>query len=154
LDIRASRQHFLLCALLLIAAFCAACSESHRSPTDPEMTPMNAAAPASATKAASSPVTLDKNGNGHGQGGGGGHGKPGGDLTLAVQPDVWNTNWSHSSGTVSAMITGSDLDKIDLSSIVLVGKSGGTPVAAQRAQLDGNHVRAFFLQSAAIGSLD
>jgi len=162
LDFHARYQHFWFFALLLIAAaFCAACSESHRSPTDPELTPASAAAPMSATKAASpagapatasAPLAVAKNGNGHG--GGGGHGKPGGDLTLAIQPDVWNTNWSHSQGTVSALIDGSDLDKIDLSSIVLIGKTGGTPVPAQRAQLAGNHVRAFFLQSAAIASLD
>jgi hypothetical protein len=165
LNFPARYQHYLLLALLLIAAtFFAACSESHRSPTDPELAPMSttatasaakAASPAGATGAASGQIIADKNGNGHGgHGGGGGHGKPGGDLTLAIQPDVWNTNWSHSSGTVSALIEGSDLDKIDLSSIVLIGKTGGTPVPAQRAQLTGNHVRAFFLQSAAIASLD
>jgi hypothetical protein len=152
-DFRVRCQHSWYFALLLIvAAFGAACSESHRSPTDPEAAP---AASVSATKAASpasAQLIADKSGNGHG--GGGGHGKPGGDLTLAIQPDVWNTNWSHSQGTVSALIDGSDLDKIDLSSIVLIGKTGGTPVPAQRAQLAGNHVRAFFLQSAAIGSLD
>jgi len=112
---------------------------------------MKAASSTSATGPASAQLIANKS-NGHG--GGGGHGKPGGDLTLAIQPDVWNTNWSHSQGTVSALIDGSDLDKIDLSSIVLIGKTGGTPVPAQRAQLAGNHVRAFFLQSAAIGSLD
>jgi len=73
---------------------------------------------------------------------------------VEVQPDVWNTNWTHSQGTVSALIGGADLDQIDLASIVLVGHTGGTPVHTVRTQRAGNHVRAFFRQSDAIGSLD
>jgi uncharacterized protein YjbI with pentapeptide repeats len=146
-EIKRPRRSPLL-ALLLIPALLTACSESHRSPTDPEGSPVTMK---SASAGSTADLTADKNDHG-------GHGNPGGntggDLALQMQPDVWNTNWSHSSGTVSAMITGSNLNKIDLSSITLSGKTGGTPVTPQRTQLAGNNLRAFFRQSDAIGSLD
>jgi hypothetical protein len=78
--------------------------------------------------------------------------KGGGDLRVAIQPDVWNTQWTNSQGTVSALIEGSDLDKIDLDTIVLVGEDG--TVEARRAQLSGPHVRAFFPKGEAIEALD
>jgi hypothetical protein len=139
------RQRFpLLVSFLIALALFAACSQGHRSPTEPE--PLSA-----------SPSTVTAASNGHGGGNGGGNGNGhghGSDLTLALQPDVWNTNWAHSQGTVSALITGSNLNKIDLSSIMLIGNGGGQPVSATRTSRAGNHVRAFFLQSDAIGSLD
>ena len=84
---------------------------------------------------------------------GGGGGAP--ELTLEMQPDVWNTNWSRSSGTVSAFIRGEGFERIDLDSIVLVGTDpDAEPLAPTRVSREGNHVRAFFLQSAAIATLD
>ncbi len=75
-------------------------------------------------------------------------------LTLAMQPDTWNTNWVRSSGTVSALIRGQGFDRVDLGSVMLVGSNPATtPVASTRAERAGNHVRAFFRQAAAFGSL-
>lgn len=77
------------------------------------------------------------------------------ELTVEMQPGVWNTNWTRSSGSVSAFIRGSGFERIDLDSIVLIGTDpGADPLEPTRAQRQGNHVRAFFAQSAAIGLLD
>lgn len=85
--------------------------------------------------------------------GGGGGGEPA--LTLEMQPDVWNTNWTRSSGTVSAFIRGDGFDRIDLDSIVLLGSDpDAEPLAPTRVDRAGNHVRAFFRQSAAFATLD
>jgi hypothetical protein len=74
---------------------------------------------------------------------------------LDLQPKVWNVNWEHSNGTVSALLRGPELDEIDLSSIVLIGTDGtALPLEPLRARLDGNHVRAFFAMSEAIDTLD
>lgn len=151
-DLKRSRRNPLLALLLVPAALLAGCSESHRSPTEPDSAPSGRLSNAAGASSAGD-LTPGKNDHGGGNGGGNG-GHAGGDLTLQLQPDVWNTNWSHSQGTVSALIGGSDVNKIDLSSITLSGKTGGTPVSAQRAQLAGKSVRAFFRQSDAIGSLD
>jgi hypothetical protein len=129
-----------LAVLVSIAGLVGACNDSHRSPTEP-------GPPASSMSAATAAAR-------GGNGGGGGHGHPGADLSLQLQPAVWNTNWAHSQGTVSALVRGSDLDKIDLSSITLVGATGGTPVEPTRTQRTGNQVRVFFRQSDAIASLD
>jgi hypothetical protein len=92
---------------------------------------------------------LAKNGQGKGPK------KPAGELTLELQPKTWNVNWEHSNGTVSALLRGPDLDEIDLSSIVLIGTDGAAPpLDPLRARLEGNHVRAFFAMSEAIGTLD
>ena len=74
-------------------------------------------------------------------------------LSLEIQPQSWNTNWVGSNGTVSAKIQGTDFDRIDLDSVVLIGSSGDTvdPVDVSR---QGNHVRARFAQSEAFASLD
>src|SRR5262245_39672359 len=45
--------------------------------------------------------------------------KGGGELRATIQPDVWNIQWKNSQGTVSALIQGSDLDKIDTSTFML-----------------------------------
>ncbi|HEV8630804.1 MAG TPA: hypothetical protein VGV61_10840 [Thermoanaerobaculia bacterium] len=92
------------------------------------------------------------NGNGHGNGGNGGHGGSG-DLSLQMQPDTWNTNWEHSHGTVSALVRGGDISKIDKSSIKLVG-DGGKEVAPTRVQTAGGQLRALFLMSEAIAAID
>ena len=96
-----------------------------------------------------------------GKGGNGNKGKGdrpkdgGGALQLDLQPDVWNTNWEHSGGTVSAQIRGTDLDEIELGSIVLVGTDpAAAPLPALRAELHGNHVRAFFAKDDALATLD
>lgn len=96
------------------------------------------------------------NGNGDKGGGGGGRGgKPGAGLALALQPDVWNTNWAKSAGTVTAMISGKGLGEVDLASIVLVGTDPAeAPVPALRASRHGNHIRAFFAKDDALASLE
>lgn len=92
-------------------------------------------------------------GGGNGGGGNGGGGtKPRGELSLTVQPDTWNTNWEHSEGTVSVVIRGGGLDKIDTSSLVLVGTAG--TAEPTRTQLGGGQLRAFFAKSDALATLD
>ncbi|HXT20349.1 MAG TPA: hypothetical protein VN923_06340, partial [Thermoanaerobaculia bacterium] len=92
-------------------------------------------------------------GNGNGNGNGGNNGNRGGDLRLEMQPNVWNTNFEHAGGTVSALVRGGDAAKIDKASVKLVGDGGGS-VTPTRVQLAGGQLRAFFLQSEAIKSLD
>jgi hypothetical protein len=88
------------------------------------------------------------------RGGGDGDGDDDGhrQITLEIQPDTWNTNWSHSEGTVSALLRG-DVADIDLDSIVLVGDSGREvkPVDVKRT---GHQVRARFDKDDALASLD
>ncbi len=95
-------------------------------------------------------------GNGGGGNGGGGNGgggnKPRGELSLTVQPDTWNTNWEHSEGTVSVVIRGGGLDKIDTSTLVLVGTAG--TAEPTRTQLNGGQLRAFFAKSDALATLE
>jgi len=84
---------------------------------------------------------------------GGGH--PEGQLSAELQPDVWNTNYAHSEGTVSAVIRGGDLGEVNLDSIVLVGTDAAeAPVAPLRVSRQGNQIRAFFAKDDAIASLD
>jgi hypothetical protein len=90
------------------------------------------------------------NGNGGNGGNGGGHGH-GGDLSLAMQPDVWNTNYDHSEGTVSALVRGADAGKIDPASVVL-SCAGGT-ADPTRVQKGGGQLRAFFTKQDAIACL-
>lgn len=118
---------------LSLAALLPACSGERRLPTEADAP---AATLSSATDAAK----------------GGKPKKPkGGDLKVSVQPDVWNTQWKNSQGTVSALIEGKDLDKIDDSTVVLVGEDGS--VEARRVQHSGPHVRAFFPKGDAIEAL-
>jgi hypothetical protein len=76
------------------------------------------------------------------------------DIDLSVQPNAWNTNWTHANGTVSAVLRG-DIADVDVDSIVLVGDDATAavvhPVDARRT---GNHVRARFRMSEAFDSLD
>ena len=77
------------------------------------------------------------------------------ELSLTIQPDVWNTNWARSAGTVSFLLRGSDLDSIVDASIFLVGTdAAAVPLAPVRLQRAGNHVRAFFGKAAALATLD
>lgn len=96
------------------------------------------------------------NGNGNGGGGNGGGGNGGGELSVELQPGTWNTNYDHSAGTVSAVISGKNLGDIDLDSIVLVGTDDAEEaVPALRAIRQGkNQIRAFFAKDEAIASLD
>ncbi|HWM90372.1 MAG TPA: hypothetical protein VN493_06355 [Thermoanaerobaculia bacterium] len=94
-------------------------------------------------------------GNGGGNGGNGGGNEGGGkprDLSADIQPDTWNTNWENSEGTVSVVIRGSGLDKIDADSIVLVGSGG--ELEPQRVQASKNQIRAFFAKGDALDLLD
>lgn len=102
------------------------------------------------------------NGNGNGGNGNGGNGngnggnRPGGGgLSAQLQPDVWNTNYATSGGTVSAVIRGGNLGQIDLDSIVLVGTDPAEgPVEPLRVQRQGRQIRAFFAKEDVIASLD
>jgi hypothetical protein len=152
------------------------CGQNGRTPTSPE--PLTSASAASQTAAAAAQpnaarpqaglpeaVADESRGNGsHGNGGhgnGGGHHGPGGGtpgevhLSLAIQPDVWNTNYPRSHGTVTARISGSGLAAIDLGSIMLVGTgASAAPLAPRRVQRVGNHVQAFFGKADAFATLD
>lgn len=146
-------QYLPLLALAL-AVTLSACSEKHRSPTEPDFV-------SASTSSVSSVSGEARGGNGGGNGNGNGGGRNprnppgGGSLTLEIQPDTWNTNWEHSQGTVSALIRGQRLADVDLSSIQLVGSDdSAAPVPALRTQRAGNHIRVFFRQSDAIESLD
>lgn len=115
-----------------LAVLVAACSGERQLPTAPETS-----ASAHATNAAQSAK--------------GGH-KPPKDVSVKLQPDVWNTNYAHSQGTVSALIDGSGIDKIDTSTIVMTGDAGTAD--PRRVQVSGPHIRAFFGMADAIGVLD
>lgn len=99
------------------------------------------------------------NGGGNGNGGNGGNGGKGGgkggELSAAVQPDTWNTNYEHSEGTVSVVIRGGSLADVDTDSIELTGTDdeaeGLEPV---RVQTTRTQIRAFFAKSDAIALLD
>lgn len=94
-------------------------------------------------------------GGGNGGGGNGGGGNGGGELAAELQPDVWNTNYEHSEGTVSAVIRGKGLGDVNLDSIVLIGTDDAEePVEALRATRQGKQIRAFFAKDDAIASLD
>jgi hypothetical protein len=90
-------------------------------------------------------------GSGNG-GNGGGHGNHGGALALAIQPDVWNTNYDHSEGTISALVRGGDAAKIDPSSVTLSCEGGGT-AEPSRTQTAGGQLRAFFTKQDAFACL-
>src|SRR5215211_1835966 len=116
--LRRNRQHRLLLALAIVAVALASVPQ------------------ANAAQSVLDPTKGGKGGgNGHGGGnGGGGNGGGGGELTAELQPDVWNTNYENSEGTVSAVIRGSGLGDVNLDSIVLVGTDDAEePVAALRA---------------------
>ncbi|HKH49619.1 MAG TPA: hypothetical protein VKM72_33575 [Thermoanaerobaculia bacterium] len=133
--LRRNRQHRLLLALAITAVALASVPQ------------------ANATESA---LDAAKGGKGGGNGhGGGGGGKPGASLSAELQPDVWNTNYDHSEGTVSAVIRGDGLGDVNLDSIVLVGTDDAEePVAALRATRQGKQIRAFFAKDDAIASLD
>jgi hypothetical protein len=147
---RLLRNPFPILSLALTAALVlAACQgqSRHPSPTEPALDLTSTTAEARGGNGGGN--------NGHGGGNGGGGQNPAANFSLALDPDVWNTNWAHSQGTVSALLRGGDPSQIDLASIKLVGtKASAAPLAPLRVQRAGNQVRAFFSQSAALATLD
>jgi hypothetical protein len=78
----------------------------------------------------------------------GGPGSGSGDLELRIAPDVWNTNFSHSEGTVAFFITGADVKAIDLKSIQLMGDlSSAAPLSPVNVRQEDHHVAARFAMS-------
>jgi len=72
-------------------------------------------------------------------------------LSLEIQPDTWNVDFSHTPGTVSALIGGTGLDAVDRGSIVLAGPAGtARPLSVRRA---GDRLEAIFTDADAIGTL-
>ncbi len=68
-------------------------------------------------------------------------------LTLEIDPVEWNLNFTHSSGTVEAFIRGEGIDKIDLTSIQMMGDNPSSldqPLSAISATLQGDHIHARF----------
>ncbi len=129
---------FLACLLL------AGCNGggSQKTPTEPAMDP--------AMVSPESTAAGNGHGGGGGHGGGHGHGHHGsGTLDLAIAPDTWNTEWSHSSGTVQAFIRGAGIADVDLTSLQLSGP-GGTAISPTSSRLNGNHVLAHFAKMDAI----
>src|SRR6476659_1632980 len=96
LDLHSGPRGALLASSLMALALFAACSQGHRSPTEPDL----------AAASGASALTAAANGNGNGNGNGGNGGGSSAPLQLELQPDVWNTNWTHSNGTVSALLSG------------------------------------------------
>ncbi|MDX1632678.1 MAG: hypothetical protein R3234_12485, partial [Thermoanaerobaculia bacterium] len=75
-------------------------------------------------------------------------------LSLEIQPKSWNTNWEKSSGTVSALIRGDEIDEIDLGSIVLIGTSAeADALEPSSVGRQGNNVRARFRKADAFATL-
>ena len=73
-------------------------------------------------------------------------------IDVSVQPNTWNTNWSHAGGTVSILLRG-DVADVELASIKLVGDAG-TEVAPTSVKRTGHQIRARFPMAAAFASLD
>jgi hypothetical protein len=79
----------------------------------------------------------------------------GGSLQLRIAPDVWNTNFSHSEGTVAFFITGADVKGIDLKSIQLTGdSSSAAPLSPANVRQEDHHVVARFKMSDVIAILN
>ena len=82
-----------------------------------------------------------------------GGGTPGvAQLSLALQPALWDIDFSHTPGTVTAVVGGTGLASIDRGSIVLAGE-GGT-ARPFRVQLAGDHLEALFTNADALATLD
>jgi len=98
------------------------------------------------------------NGNGHGNGGNSGHGNGngGGGTTgtgsLQIQPGSWNLNMGQAEGTISALVRGIDVSKLDDSTVQLV-VGGGDPIDPTRVQTSGGQLRAFFAMHDVIAAL-
>lgn len=76
------------------------------------------------------------------------------ELELEIEPEEWSLNFDKSSGTVEAFIYGTDIDKIDLFSIQMLGdNTDAEPLAAISATLQGDHIHARFPKNQVIGLL-
>jgi putative sterol carrier protein len=76
------------------------------------------------------------------------------ELTLEIDPDEWNLNFTKSSGTVEAFIMGEGIDKIDLDSIQMMGDNpNAVPLSANSARLKGDHIHARFPKNQVIDLL-
>jgi hypothetical protein len=76
------------------------------------------------------------------------------ELTLEIDPDEWSLNFTKSSGTVEAFITGEGIDKIDLNSIQMMGDNpSAEPLSANSASLKGDHIHARFPKNQVIDLL-
>ena len=74
---------------------------------------------------------------------------------MDVQPDAWNLNWENSAGTVSVVIRGTGLDKVDASTISLEGTDDGAEgLEPVRVQATRTQIRVFFAKSDVIALLD
>ena len=77
-----------------------------------------------------------------------------GPLALRVSPDSWNTNWSRSSGTVTAFLVGGDFVLIDPATVLLLGDDPAElPLAPRSSRKEGQHVRATFGKADALDLL-
>jgi hypothetical protein len=86
---------------------------------------------------------------------GGPSGGGGGSLQLRIAPDVWNTNFSHSHGTVAFFVTGADARKIDVKSIQLTGDSPtAAPLSPVNVRAEDHHVVARFAMEDAFATLN
>jgi hypothetical protein len=75
-------------------------------------------------------------------------------LTLEIDPDEWNLNYSHSAGTVEAFIRGEGIDQLDLSSIEMMGdNTSAVPLAAISTSINNDHIHARFPKSQVIDLL-
>ncbi len=130
--------------VLSLAVILAGCSKSSSSPT--EVKP-----PVTSTSAMSVATGNQGNGGGHGNGGHGGHGHHGGNqLSLQVRPNVWNTQYKVSQGSVQAFVMGPNLDQIDTTTIQMSGDGTGSPISPTSTRLAGNHLMATFSKQDAI----
>ena len=76
------------------------------------------------------------------------------ELTLEIDRDEWNLNFTKSSGTVEAFISGEGIDKIDLNSIEMMGDNlSAEPLSATSASLNGDHIHARFPKNQVIDLL-
>jgi hypothetical protein len=129
-------------ATLPVVVLLAACSNSF-SPTDPAAHQTN-------TTPSLALTTEDSHGNSGGHGNGGGHGHRTAELSLQVRPDVWNTQYTVSEGTVQAFVFGTNLSQIDVSTIQLSGDGTGAPISPTSTRIAGNHLMATFSKQDAI----
>jgi hypothetical protein len=75
-------------------------------------------------------------------------------LTLEIDPDVWNLNYTNSVGTVEAFIRGEDIEQLDLDSIEMMGDNpDAAPLAAKSASINNDHIHARFKKSQIIDLL-
>lgn len=94
-----------------------------------------------------SPAFAKNGGNGNG----GGKSKPAAEQHLELHPDVWNLNWAHSAGLVTAFVRGDGVDAIDPATVELVGDAGSAlPVDLRFV---GSQLQAQFSKLDALGTL-